>query len=79
MATITLNYDERNSFAKTMINAILLSDAFTVDKHKAKKNVSDKKLETLQGIFPKKKTYSEAEFLAFNSMYNMAEIIEREI
>jgi hypothetical protein len=78
MATITLNYDARNSFAKSLINAILLSDAFTVGKLKAKK-VSDKKLETLQGLFPKKKNYSEAEFLAFNSMYNMAEIIEREI
>ncbi|MDR2840156.1 MAG: hypothetical protein LBV75_02665 [Paludibacter sp.] len=79
MATITLNYDARNSFAKSLINAILLSDAFTVGKSKTRKNVSDKKLETLQSLFPKKKNYSEAEFLAFNSMYNMAEIIEREI
>ncbi|MDR0866553.1 MAG: hypothetical protein LBO74_16715 [Candidatus Symbiothrix sp.] len=79
MATITLNYDARNSFAKTMINAILLSDAFTVDKSKPKKNVSDKRLETLRGFFPIKENYSEAEFLAFNSMYNMAEIIEREV
>ncbi|MDR0843970.1 MAG: hypothetical protein LBN71_02025 [Tannerella sp.] len=75
--TVKLNYPTPESITgKTYTHE---EEWSMVDKSKAKKNIPDRKLETLQGLFPEKKNYRDAEFLAFNSMYNMAEIIESEI
>jgi len=70
MATITLNYDARNAFARDFINLALSSKVFSVE---------DKKLKTLQKQFPQKNNYTDAEVLVFNSMYNMSDIVAKEI
>ena len=79
MATITFNYNAHNSQINQLIEAIVSAGAKVVD---TKKTVSAKKNETLktyQKMFGKRKDdkYTDNEIFVFNSMRNIASVLER--
>jgi len=79
MATLTLNYNARNSLANQMANTTLCTCAKVVAPKR--EHVTDNKevLKAYQKMFGKRNDnkYSDNEIFVFNSQRNLSQILER--
>jgi hypothetical protein len=79
MATITLNYNARNSQINKLIEAILTAGAKIAEPQKTVSIEKNETLKAYQKMFGKRKDnkYTDNEIFVFNSMRNVAPILER--
>ena len=80
MATLTLQYDARNSLLNTLVNAMLQAGAKVVEPKKEKiLSGNEDVLSAYEKMFGKRKDnkYTDNEIFVFNSMRNIQPILER--